>query len=311
MALSGLLNVGNTCYVNAVVQCIANCPVLCQALKCDVVAVDAPPGSVASMLNTLIQEMLKRSCTIRPATFCRAVVEDTANGFEISNPEDAQEFFTYLIDRVHGDVGRSGDTHALKYSSHSHHSSHSSHSHVHKIVHGQVCTAIKSCETNCHSTVLDTFSTLTVPIPDRPNTTLYDCLDEYFEEEIMDGDDKYHDDKNGRYVRAVKRHYLCRYPELLVVTLGRFGTRKNTTHVAVPHTLDTQQYLWADDAKRTRYSLNSVVNHLGHTLNHGHYVAECRRGNSWFAFDDDAVSRVPASSVGNASAYMLFYTMDR
>lgn len=62
------------------------------------------------------------------------------------------------------------------------------------------------------------------------------------------------------------------------------------------------------------YELYGVCNHMG-GLEGGHYTAHCRGRmgscgmGEWYTFDDTRVSRVSASRVGGASAYVLFYRL--
>ena len=62
------------------------------------------------------------------------------------------------------------------------------------------------------------------------------------------------------------------------------------------------------------YDLYAVSNHAG-TLHGGHYTAMCRvparGGGAWYAFNDEAVTRIEQSTVVSQYAYMLFYVRRR
>jgi ubiquitin C-terminal hydrolase len=47
----------------------------------------------------------------------------------------------------------------------------------------------------------------------------------------------------------------------------------------------------------TKYRLNGLIQHLGHSVNSGHYIAAMRGfdGQSWFKYDDESVSVVDFS----------------
>ncbi len=70
----------------------------------------------------------------------------------------------------------------------------------------------------------------------------------------------------------------------------------------------------ATDTSRESYELNrscmydllSVVVHVGE-IDTGHYVAYCRVGDQWFAFNDHRVQLASNSEVLGAKAYLLFY----
>ncbi|MFH4984599.1 hypothetical protein AB6A40_011308 [Gnathostoma spinigerum] len=57
------------------------------------------------------------------------------------------------------------------------------------------------------------------------------------------------------------------------------------------------------------YTLNSVVEHQGAGLDHGHYIAFVRGfdGKGWYMFDDDTCQRLPFEQVQKRQAYLLVY----
>ena len=70
---------------------------------------------------------------------------------------------------------------------------------------------------------------------------------------------------------------------------------------------------------KTSYRLQSVVNHLGQTIHHGHYVTIARHPTShceWWLYDDGNVSPATMEEVtscaslpgwGHMHSYVLFY----
>ena len=60
----------------------------------------------------------------------------------------------------------------------------------------------------------------------------------------------------------------------------------------------------------TQYVLTAVVEHLGTTIDHGHYVAYCRGFDhkQWYHFDDDSVQVTTNQDVvQNSNPYILVY----
>ena len=53
--------------------------------------------------------------------------------------------------------------------------------------------------------------------------------------------------------------------------------------------------------------LNSVVAHLGTSLNNGHYIAYVRRNNKWYLADDSFITECNIETVLKQNAYILFY----
>lgn len=70
-------------------------------------------------------------------------------------------------------------------------------------------------------------------------------------------------------------------------------------HGSIPHTLKT----------RSTYHLQSVIAHIGDSIDQGHYVAYSKYENQWFQFDDHKVYLASKSEVLNVEAYMMFYVI--
>ena len=104
---------------------------------------------------------------------------------------------------------------------------------------------------------------------------------------------------------------FCRLPNNLVIHLKRFEQhRKLTNLVQFGQTLDMRPYLpaGATTGSDLSYQLYAVSNHMG-SLNGGHYTAHCRNvgDGQWYCYNDERVSRVDASRVHSADAYVLYY----
>ena len=61
-----------------------------------------------------------------------------------------------------------------------------------------------------------------------------------------------------------------------------------------------------------RFDLYGVTNHIGSTVQNGHYTAFCYRQSSrlWYKFNDESVSVVDKDDIGTQAAYILYYAAD-
>jgi ubiquitin carboxyl-terminal hydrolase 8 len=320
VVLSGLKNVGNTCYFNAVLQCLANAPEIVCAIKAalnqqrSAVADDAP--SVAMMYVVLVQELFREACTIRPLTLLRAILSDKANDFSFRQMEDSHELLVYIIDRMNDDIATTAagkppdDARLVADAAQAAFVATfpTTYSRLVETVYGQCVSEVTSLDTTYASARYEAFSTLSLPIPDRraDDVTLYNCLDQYFADEVVED---LVDDVNHRVVRARKTNSLSRLPPILIVTLLRFGAdgRKVNRNVAVPHAVDLAPYAHAGAAGDASYKLFALVNHIGLVAHGGHYTALCARGSQWIHFDDEAIKPVPAANIITPCAYILFF----
>ena len=100
----------------------------------------------------------------------------------------------------------------------------------------------------------------------------------------------------------------------LVLQLMRFDFERNKIHSEIKfgETLDLREHSSEDVRERgdsQKYKLYGVVVHQGVSINHGHYVAYLKAGNSdfWYLADDEDVKMVSEYQVMRQKAHLLFY----
>ncbi|KAK4795832.1 hypothetical protein SAY86_028158 [Trapa natans] len=143
--------------------------------------------------------------------------------------------------------------------------------------------------------------------------SLEDALTQFTTPEELDGENMYRCGRCSAYVRARKQLTVHEAPNILTIVLkrfqeGRYG--KINKCITFPEMLDMIPYMTGTEDMPPLYVLYAVVVHLD-TLNasfSGHYVCYVRdlRG-SWYRIDDTEVQSVPASQVMSEGAYILFY----
>ncbi|GMR32941.1 hypothetical protein PMAYCL1PPCAC_03136, partial [Pristionchus mayeri] len=124
--------------------------------------------------------------------------------------------------------------------------------------------------------------------------------------------------KCARKTQAVRQTRVLRAPAVLIVQLKRFNAygSKIRQPIFSERDLDLSKFMFDGGAashegetggKRAAYVLTGVVEHLGATVDHGHYIAYCRStdNQTWFKFDDEEVSRLSSQT---SNPYLLFYS---
>lgn len=104
--LCGLANIGNTCYMNAALQALSNCPPLTQYfLECSSFAKEVKPTAVCRNYSVLINELWsrKRPKYVVPSQLLRSVrlVNSQFRGY---GQQDAQEFLRCIMDQLHEEL---------------------------------------------------------------------------------------------------------------------------------------------------------------------------------------------------------------
>ncbi|KAL9988519.1 hypothetical protein ACROYT_G002974 [Oculina patagonica] len=104
--LCGLSNIGNTCYMNAALQSLSNCPPLTQYfLECSSFAKETKNSSVSRNYSLLINELWsrKRPKYVVPSQLLRSVrlINSQFRGY---GQQDAQEFLRCIMDQLHEEL---------------------------------------------------------------------------------------------------------------------------------------------------------------------------------------------------------------
>ncbi|KAG5450555.1 Ubiquitin carboxyl-terminal hydrolase 20 [Clonorchis sinensis] len=152
----------------------------------------------------------------------------------------------------------------------------------------------------------------------RPNLSLDDCLSDFFSQAELNGENKYYCERCKKLCNGLNQTALVSLPEVLCIHLKRFRSHcMDSSKINSPVTfplegLELGPYLHTDCTdKVTTFDLISVICHRG-GYGGGHYVTYSLNAytQSWYEFDDDHVTQVPAFHVEQltSDAYILFYS---
>ncbi|KAF8081982.1 hypothetical protein N665_0854s0019 [Sinapis alba] len=147
--------------------------------------------------------------------------------------------------------------------------------------------------------------------------SLEEALAQFTAYEVLDGENRYLCDRCKSYQKAKKKLMILEGPNILTVVLKRFQSDnfgKLSKPIHFPELLDISPYMCNPnhgDHHRPVYSLYAVVVHLDATSFSGHYVCYIKNFHGdWFKIDDSNVFPVPLETVLLEGAYMLLYARD-
>ncbi|XP_023328077.1 ubiquitin carboxyl-terminal hydrolase 2 isoform X2 [Eurytemora carolleeae] len=332
-ATGGLKNLGNTCFMNSVIQCLSNTKLLCDFLLSDEYSNDinsnsSMKGSLIKAFATVVKSLWKPNArTVDPSTL-KGAVQRFAPRFSGYNQEDSQEFLRYLLEGLHEDVNR------VTVKPQSIHTEIDSNLSVEEqgmeawkrylrrddsklvdIFVGQLKSTLRCSSCDYESVTFEPFWDLSLPIPSRSGEiSLHECLENFTKEEVMDGDEMPTCGRCKTRRRCTKFYSLYKLPKVLVVHLKRFSPTekyrsKLSNSVTFPLTsFDVSKF--SDCPGRSTYSCYAVSNHSG-TLYSGHYTAYARnpKTSQWHYFNDSRVSSSSSGSVISNEAYLLFFEL--
>lgn len=104
--LTGLTNIGNTCYMNSALQALSNCPSLMQFfLDCPGYIKYLPHANLSECYRILVNEMWskKRQKCVTPSEFSQCLQKMNPQ-FRGYRQQDAQEFLRVLMDLLHEEL---------------------------------------------------------------------------------------------------------------------------------------------------------------------------------------------------------------
>ncbi|KAJ8706411.1 hypothetical protein PYW08_011037 [Mythimna loreyi] len=337
--LNGLRNIGNTCFMNSVLQCLSNTKPLLEYLTDDKYTDDinttlsCMKGALIKAFGIVIKELWLRGekDAVVNTTALKSQVQRFAPRFMGYSQQDAQEFLRYLLEGLHEDVNRVtikpkpilteiDDTlsDSAKASEAWNRYLRMEDSRVGDIFVGQLKSTLRCTHCNHDSVTFDPFWDLSLPIPSRTgNLKLQQCLSHFTREEEMDGDEKPTCSKCGVRRKCLKWFTVQKFPQVLVIHLKRFSPTerfrgKLNVLVEFPlNNLDMSPYAATRGAPAV-YNLYAVSNHSGTTYS-GHYTAYCKHPytGDWHEYNDSRVTPISSRNVVSSEAYVLFYELQR
>jgi len=324
--LCGIDNLGNTCYVNSIIQCLSHTDwlreyILLETYK-ETVNADKVQFILINELNKLLRGLWYENAVVTPKSFLHYLqilsVKCGSGQFVGNSQQDSNELLVFLLDLLHESVSRpnehlitddneAGRTWFNMYKS--------SYSPIIENFYSQIENKVTCNTCNTISINYDSISILNIPISppnERRETSIYYCFNQFNTIEDLLQDNQYKCSKCDCLTDAKREETLYRTGNILIISLKRFTkvgemiTQKNTQFVNCPiDNLDLSAITKHKTCPR-KYSLYAVSNHSG-SLNGGHYYSHIKKGASWYLCNDMYIQTLNKDDVISDKAYILFY----
>lgn len=309
---SGLRNMGNTCFLNSVLQCLLYSVPLNQYLMTEhrrscVASINHEHCMLCELHNTF-RSMLSAGQAQCPSGIVSRL-KGIARHFKPGRQEDAHEFLRYFIDTLQKSAlyGVPQDTaHAIKETNV-----------VQSVFGGKLRSSIICAKCGHRSTTNDPFMDVSLDV--KVSDSIDNALQQFCRREALSKSNKYKCEACKELSEASKQMQFERLPAVLTLHLKRFshtlfGTiGKIHKHVDFTADLDMTPYMASSDTDSVsggnKYRLFGVVVHDGHSTHSGHYYSFIRASNHmWYCMNDESVSQVSLNTVLRQKAYILFYS---
>lgn len=332
----GLVNFGNTCYSNSVLQALY----FCRPFREKVLEYKAKNKRTKETLLTCLADLFysiatqkKKVGSIAPKKFIARLRKEKEE-FDNYMQQDAHEFLNFLINHINEIIlaERNQNTMKVPKSTPSENVTcngnatpqNTEPTWVHEIFQGTLTSETRCLNCETVSSKDEHFFDLQVDV--GQNTSITHCLKCFSNTETLCNDNKFKCDNCSSYQEAQKRMRVKKLPLILALHLKRFKYMEQyNRHIKVSHRvvfpLELRLFNTSDDAVNPDrlYDLVAVVVHCGSGPNRGHYISIVKSHGFWLLFDDDMVDKIDASAIedfygltsdiqkSSETGYILFY----
>lgn len=307
----GLYNIGNTCFMNTALQCLAHLdPFVAYFLsgkyreEINMTSPLSTRGEFVCAFAGLLQELWQKpQPAVRPSSLREVLQRRAPHLFDCYEQQDTQEFLAFCLDQLHEDLNRverppkpktereeeaeekrqegldEEFVAALSWMQYLERGK----SFLVDLFQGQLRSALTCRSCGHRARRFEAFLYLTVPVERTGSMgSVAQAIEKYLETEELSGDERWKCPKCKRKVDASKKMDIWKLPPVLVLHLKRFEFDMRRMRfgkidklLTCPLSLDLSGYVASPQREHSVYDIVAVANHIG-PFGSGHYTAACQ-----------------------------------
>lgn len=327
----GLMNLGNTCYANSVIQILRSISdlsvyILNESLSSKCINSDSNPVKILLGYQDLLKSLWSayRPSYVRPAGFqsiiSNAVKDTPYDFFGMPLPNDSHEYLVYLLDNFHEAMNENSGKKPEDESTNNklplnqlaeigwNKFTAKNKSIIIDMFFGMTKKTVICQECNNKSYSWESFNILKIPCE---GDSFMEWIQNEFKDEELDG---YNCDQCQRKnIKATIQTRIWKLPKNLFVTIRRFtyDRRKNNSACPYDGTPLSFSSIFAEESphrsKDYMYNIAGAIDHHGSHMG-GHYVSQMLHPitKQWWIIDDERTYPLDKPSFSAATYILLF-----
>ena len=292
--LGGLTNLGNSCFINTVLQCLAYSPGL--------------PYFAQHIPNIIYQKSMQKPFYLHHfGEVCRALrvlhvtipqvfftnLPSISPGLVPGIQQDAHEFLFALLNLFDDECSRAfpPDPEVIPETP------------IHTLFGGKIRES-RVCQKCNHETCSDTrFLDININLDQY---TIEGCFETLFSPGRVDM--QYRCEQCSTRGSCENRLQFVETPHILIITMMRFSSHGVKLDKTVRFGFEINLQSYAAPGIPATYDLFAIICHSGHDVGHGHFTCMVRTANgAWYSADDTEIERIEPKDVLSSKPYLLFY----
>tara|TARA_Y100000389_G_scaffold95024_2_gene91693 strand:+ start:883 stop:1827 length:945 start_codon:yes stop_codon:yes gene_type:complete len=307
--MSGLANIGNTCAINSLIQCINHS--LPESNKKELLKISK--NTISKSLFLLLKMMNENPTkVIKPGRFISDIFENTTL-FKMGQQLDSSELWVYLSNKIFEEIGIKIEKEEEIFNSDIHMKAYEQvmlHNNKRESVWNDIyqgvtvtITKCKKCEEKYYN--FETFYNLSIKVEGSVIESLKNLFlpNEY--------KDDWKCEKCKEKTSYIKTTRFWKIPKILVLSINRFDNnmKKVNTEVIINKRLNFHKNICINN-DNFLYKLNSCVHHYGNYSN-GHYISTLKHEDKIELYDDSVKRDIKdeESYYKSDNIYMIFYKL--